>query len=434
MSFTEKYKSKVVGAQDAVRMVKDNDTIVASTGAGETPALLTALSELRREFNGVAISRILAFRQYDYLNAETSDHVQEHSYFVGGTNRKLIRDGYGDVIPNFFHDIPHLIREERVDCDVVFALASPMDAHGYFSISIAPDYTMAAIERARVVILEVNPKVPYAYGNCHVHVDQVHAIVEDETDLITVGLPKIGEIEQTIGGLVAELVPNEATLQIGYGAIPDAVVMQLDDKHDLGIHTEMVGDGILSLVKKGIVTNKKKNFMPGKMAATFALGTQELYDFIDRNPMVEMHPVDFTNDPYIAAQNDNMITINGTIEIDFMGQCNSESIGGLAYSGTGGQLDFVRAANRSKGGKNFIVLPSTAKGGTISKIVPRLSPGAHVTTGKNEVAYVATEYGCVNLRGMSVKERAKALIGIAHPDFRDELREEAAKLKLIKTS
>jgi acyl-CoA hydrolase len=227
---------------------------------------------------------------------------------------------------------------------------------------------------------------------------------------------------------VADMIGDGATLQIGYGGIPDAVVMQLSSKHDLGIHTEMIGDGILALVECGAVTNRKKTLLPGKMVATFALGSRRLYRFMHHNPMLEMHPSNFTNDPYIAGQNDNLMAINATLQIDLLGQCGSESIGHLPYSGTGGQVDFVRAANRSRGGKAFIVLPSTAKDGAISRIVPCLSPGTHATTSKNDVNYVVTEYGVAQLRGKSAKQRAHALIGIAHPDYRGWLRAEANRM------
>ena len=306
-----------------------------------------------------------------------------------------------------------------------------MDSHGYFSISLGADYTMAAIARARVVVLEVNPHVPFAYGNCHVHISQVTALVESSEPVFEVGLPKIGPVQEAIGKYVADMIDDGSTLQIGYGGIPDAVVMQLSHKHDLGIHTEMIGDGIMSLVDVGVVTNRKKNYQPGKMLATFALGSKKLYEFLHRNPAVEMHPVSFTNDPYLAGQNDNLHAINATMQIDFMGQCGSESLGFSPYSGTGGQTDFVRAANRSNGGKAFIVLPSTAKHDTISRIVPTLSAGTHVSTSKNDINYVVTEFGVAQLRGKTAHQRCEALIAIAHPDFRGELREAAKKMKLL---
>jgi acyl-CoA hydrolase len=268
---------------------------------------------------------------------------------------------------------------------------------------------------------EVNPNVPFAHGNCHVHISQVAAIVEDDAPVLEVGLPTIGPVQEAIGKHVAELIDDGSTLQIGFGAIPDAVVMQLAHKNDLGIHSEMVGDGILTLVESGAVTNRRKNYLPGKMVATFALGSNRLYRFLDRNPMIEMHPVDFTNDPCLAGRNDNLVAINATLEIDLIGQCGSESLGSAPYSGTGGQSDFVRAANRSNGGKAIIVLPSTAKGDTLSRIVPALKPGTHVSTGKNDVNYVVTEHGVAQLRGKTARQRARNLIAIAHPKFREEL-------------
>jgi acyl-CoA hydrolase len=290
---------------------------------------------------------------------------------------------------------------------------------------------MAAIKKARAVVLEVNPNVPYALGNCHVHISQVTALVESHDAVMEVGLPKIGPVQEAIGKYVADMIEDGSTLQIGYGGIPDAVVMQLTSKHDLGIHTEMIGDGILTLIESGAVTNRKKNYQRGKTIATFALGSHKLYRYMDRNPGLEMHPVDFTNDPYLASQNDNLVTINATLQIDLLGQCGSESLAHLPYSGTGGQSDFVRAANRSRGGKSFIVLPSTAKNDTISRIVPTLSPGTHMSTSKNDINYVVSEFGVAQLRGKSAKQRAGELIAIAHPDFRAELALAAKRMNLM---
>jgi acyl-CoA hydrolase len=290
---------------------------------------------------------------------------------------------------------------------------------------------MAAIVKARAVVLEVNPNVPFANGACHVHVSQVAALVESEDPVLEVGLPQIGPVQQAIGRYVADLIDDGSTLQIGYGGIPDAVVMQLTGKHDLGIHTEMIGDGILTLIDSGAVTNRRKNHLPGRMQATFALGSNRLYRFMHRNPVLEMHPVDITNDPALAGLNDNLVAINATLQIDLLGQCGSESLGSVPWSGTGGQADFVRAANRSRGGKSFIVLPSTAKGDTLSRIVPVLAPGTHVSTGKNEVDHVVTEYGVARLRGKPARQRAAELIAIAHPDFRAELMAQARRLHLF---
>lgn len=431
MSVQALYQQKRMSASDAIRVVKNGDTIVVPTAVGEPPSLLTALSEARRDFRDVQVAQILPVRKYAYFDPETAEHVRHTAYFFSGASRPGGQEGWIDFIPAYFSELPSLLSRGQIASDVVFSMASPMDEHGFFSLSLAADYTMAAIERARVVVLEVNPNVPFANGDCHIHISQVAALCESEDPILEVGLPKIGPVQEAIGKYVADMIPDGATLQIGYGGIPDAVVMQLTDKHDLGIHTEMVGDGIMTLVEAGVVTNRKKNYHHGKMLATFALGSKKLYQFMHRNPALEMHPVDFTNDPFLAGQNDNLHAINATMQVDFMGQCGSESLGFAPYSGTGGQADFVRAANRSKGGKSFIVLPSTAKDNTISRIVPTLTAGTHVSTSKNDVNYVVTEYGVAQLRGKTAKQRCEALIGIAHPDFRESLREEARRMKLL---
>jgi acyl-CoA hydrolase len=422
------YAAKRVGATNALAQLRDNDMIIVPTGVGEPPTLLTALSEERRRWRGIRVAQILAMRKYGYFDQDTAQHVRHAALFFGGASRASGQGGWCDFIPNYFSEIPLLIERGLMPCDVVFAMASSMNAQGYFSLSLGADYTMAAIARARVVVLEVNPNVPFAHGQCHVHISQVSALVESNDPILEVGLPAIGPVQEAIGKYVADMIEDGSTLQIGYGGIPDAVVMQLTEKRDLGVHTEMIGDGILRLVECGAVTNRRKTLLPGKMVATFALGSRRLYEFMDHNPMLEMHPSNFTNDPYIAGQNDNLVSINASLQVDLLGQCGSESIAHMPYSGTGGQVDFVRAANRSRGGKSFIVLPSTAKDGSISRIVPMLSPGTHATTSKNDVNYVVTEFGVAQLRGKSAKQRAQELIAITHPDFRAQLREEANRM------
>jgi len=425
------YLQKRTTAADAVRHVHNGDTIIVSTGVGEPPTLLTELSTQRHSFQNVKVAQILALRKYAYFDPETVANVRHVALFYGPASRAGGQAGWVDFTPNYFSEIPAQIERGQIPAEVVFSMASPMDAHGYFSLSLGADYTMAAVAKARAVLLEVNPNVPFAYGNCLVHVSQVTALVESSDPVLEVGLPTIGPVQAAIGKQVAELVEDGSTLQIGYGGIPDAVVMQLTDKHDLGIHSEMIGDGILTLVESGTVTNRRKNYLPGKMIATFALGSAKLYRFMDRNPMLEMHPVNFTNDPMLAGQNDKLVAINATLQIDLLGQCGSESLGHSPFSGTGGQSDFVRAANRSRGGKAFIVLPSTAKDDTISRIAPVLSPGTHVSTSKNDINYVVTEYGVAQLRGKSAGQRARELIGIAHPNFRAELTAQAKHMKLL---
>ena len=431
MSVQAQYQQKRMSAADAIRVVQNGDTIVVPTAVGEPPALLTALSDARRDFRNVTVSQILPLRKYGYIDPETVENVRHTAYFYSGATRPGGKEGWIDFIPSYFSEMPMLIERGLMPADVVFGLASPMDEHGYFALSLAADYTMAAIAKARAIVLEVNPNVPFANGCCHVHISQVAALCESSDPILEIGLPKIGPVQEAIGSYVAEMIPDGATLQIGYGGIPDAVVMQLTHKKDLGIHTEMVGDGIMTLVEAGVVTGGRKNVHRGKIMATFALGSKKLYDFMHRNPGLEMHPVDITNDPYLAGQNDNLHAINATMQVDFLGQCGSESLGPVPYSGTGGQSDFIRAANRSKGGKGFIVLPSTAKDDTISRIVPTLSPGTHVSTSKNDINYVVTEHGVAQLRGKTAKQRCEALIAIAHPDFRGELREAARKMNLL---
>eukprot|EP01034_Spumella_vulgaris_P038165 gene38165-47115_t len=428
--YAAQYASKRMSASDAIQQVRDGDFIIVPSGAGEPPALLTELSEQRRRFRDVKVSQILALRKYAYFDCDTVQHVRHVALFFGGASRAAGQAGWADFIPAYFSELPSLIERSQIPSDVVFSMASPMNEQGWFSLSLGADYTMAAVQQARAVVLEVNPNVPFAHGQCHVHISQVAALVESSEPIIEVGLPKIGPVQEAIGKYVADMIEDGSTLQIGYGGIPDAVVMQLTGKRDLGIHTEMIGDGILNLVEAGVVTNRRKTWLPNKMVATFALGSKRLYDYMHHNPMLEMHPVNTTNDPYIAGQNDKLIAINASLQIDLLGQCGSESIAHLPYSGTGGQVDFVRAANRSRGGKAFIVLPSTAKDGTISRIVPTLTAGTHVTTGKNDINYVVTEYGVAQLRGKSARQRAEELISIAHPDFRAELRQAAATINL----
>ena len=430
MEFARQFERKRMLAADAVGLISDGESILVPTGVGEPPCLLSALAERRLEFHDVSVVQLLPLRPFAYFDPQTLDHVRHVSLFFSGVTRPGGQAGWIDYIPSSFSELPGLIRDDLIHADAVFSLASPMDRHGYFSVGLTTDYNLAAIQSARKVILEVNPNVPFAFGNCHVHISQVRAIVEDDTPVLEVPQPTIDSIAELIGQHVAELVPDGATLQIGYGGIPSAVANQLAGKHDLGIHTEMVGDGLFRLIECGAVTNRRKNFMPGRMVASFALGSRPLYQLLDRNPVFEMHPVDFTNDPCIAGRNDGLIAINGSMQVDLIGQCGSESHGAAPYSGTGGQLDFARAANRSRGGKNIVVLPSTARNGSVSRIVSMLSPGTHVSIGKNDVSFIVTEYGVARLRGKSVRQRADELIAIAHPDFREELRQAAHRMKI----
>lgn len=422
---------KLMSATEAIDLLGDGQTVVVPTGAGEPPTLLTELSKRRREFHGVTVSQILATCPFDYFDAETADNVRHSAYFLGGAARPGAREGYGDVVPTHFSMIPEMLRRGVLPVHAVFSVCSPPNENDYVYLGLAADYTMAAISRARTVVLEMHPGVPQTNGMCRVHLSEVTGIVESRGDLTEIGPNPIGPTEIAIAEHVAELIPDGATLQIGYGSIPDAIVQQLTHKHDLGVHTEMFGNGLLDLIESGAVTNERKSLHTGQTVLTFAMGSLRLYEYLHRNPKMLILPVDLVNDPYLAGQNDLLHSINGSLQIDLIGQCGSESLGSVPYSGTGGQTDFVRAANRSRGGKSFIVLPSTAKGGTISRIVPVLAPGTHVTTPKNDTDLVVTEFGVARLRGKNLNQRARELIAIAHPDFRDELLHAATALNLV---
>jgi 4-hydroxybutyrate CoA-transferase len=302
-----------------------------------------------------------------------------------------------------------------------------MDEHGFFSFGVSNDYTKPAAEAAKIVIAQVNDKMPRTMGDSFIHISDIDYIVEANHEIIELKPPKIGEIERAIGENCASLVEDGSTLQLGIGAIPDAVLLFLKDKKDLGIHSEMISDGVLELVEAGVITNKAKSIHPGKIIVTFLMGTKRLYDFIDNNPVVEMYPVNYVNDPRVIMQNSKMVSINSCVQVDLMGQVSSESVGLTQISGVGGQVDFVRGANMCKDGKSIIAMPSTAAKGKVSKIVPLLDEGAAVTTGRNDVDYIVTEYGIAKLKGKTLKDRAKALISIAHPDFKDGLIEEFEK-------
>lgn len=426
------YSEKLMSAEDAVKFVQSNDNIIFPTGAGEPPALMEALAQRKEELFNVSISQILPLKAATYLSDPSyAPHIRHNAWFVAGVTRKAANEGWTTITPNYYHEIPRLIECGFFPVDIVMATVSPMDQHGYFSFSCGICYTTTAVKKARVIILEVNKNAPRSLGNSFIHVSDVSAIIESDTALPALKIPPITETEQTIGNYIAELIPDGATLQIGFGGVPNAVCNALLSKKDLGIHTEMITDGMVDLVISGAVNCSKKTFHPGKMLGTFILGTERLYSFVNDNPMIEMHAVSYTNDPVNIGKNDNMCTVNASIEVDFLGQCASESMGTFFWSGTGGQADFGHGANISKGGKGFIAIPSTAKKGTVSRIVPTLTPGTAVTTSKNSVDHIVTEYGVVRLRGKSISERAKALISIAHPDFRDELTYEAKKRNLI---
>ena len=364
------------------------------------------------------------------LAPEAFPQLTPVSWFSGGGLRKAVSEGRCDIMPCYYRDAPGLF-ERYIEIDAFFAQVSPMDKHGYFSTCLDGSCSEAMIRKAKHIYLEVNDQAPRVVTAPQIHISQVDALCETSHPLPIMPPVKIDTISQTIGGYIAEEVPNGATLQLGIGAVPEAVGLALKDKRDLGIHTELFTDSMVELIECGAVTNMQKPLHRGKTVATLTFGSQRIYDFIDDNPMFLMLPVNYVNDPAIIAQHPNFISVNAAIEVDFFGQVCSESAGTRHISGTGGQADYVRGAISSKGGKSFIAFPSTAKNDTISKIVPTLAPGAIVTTSKNDVDYIVTEYGVAKLRGKTVSQRAKELIRIAHPKFREELTFKAKKENLL---
>lgn len=421
MNWKEIYQQKITTAEEAIKHIQNGQRVAVSHAAGVPQVCIKTLCNSSDRFKDVEIYHMLCLGDGEYMYPEKASNFRHITNFVGANSRKAIEENRADFFPAFFHEVPAMIRNKTLKIDVALVQVSEPDENGYCSFGISCDYTKPAAECAPLVIAEVNKQMPYIGGDNLIHVSDLDYIVETDYAPYTLPAAKIGNVEQAIGKNCANLVPNGATLQLGIGAIPDAVLLFLKDKKDLGIHTEMFSDGVMELVKSGVVNGKMKTLHPGKMLATFLMGSKALYDFVDHNPDVEMYPVDYVNNPSVIAQNDNMISINSCIEVDLMGQVVSESIGDRQFSGVGGQVDYVRGASLSKGGKSIMAMPSTARGGASSRIVTRIADGAAVTTSRNEVDYVVTEYGIAHLKGKTLRQRAEALISIAHPDFRDDL-------------
>ncbi|OPX18185.1 4-hydroxybutyrate CoA-transferase, partial [candidate division WOR-3 bacterium 4484_100] len=362
---------------------------------------------------------------------EMEGHFRHNSLFVGPADRAAVNEGRADYIPVFLYEIPSLFYSGLLPVDVAFLHVSPPDEHGFMSFGVECLASKSAAETARVVVAQVNDRMPRTLGDSFIHISKVAKLVEISEELPELKSPPFTEVEKKIGGYIADLVEDGSTLQLGIGGIPNAALKAMFNKKDLGIHTEMVSDSIIEAIEAGVITGAKKTLHPGKVVATFYLGTNKLYDAIDNNPIFETHPTNYTNHPFIIGQNEKMVAINSAIEVDLTGQVCSDSIGTRIYSGFGGQVDFIRGAAQSKGGKPIIALPSTAKKGTVSKIVPTLKTGAGVVTTRADVHYVVTEYGVAYLHGKNLRERARALINIAHPDFRPMLEEEAKKRRLL---
>ena len=426
MNWKEYYKQHLMSAEDAVNHIQSGNRVVVAHACGEPSYLLDVMVANAKAYKDVEIVHMVAMGKGGYCAPDMGEHFRHNSLFVGASTRKAVESGQGDFTPCFFFEIPRLFHT-TLPVDVALINVTPPDENGNVSLGVSCDYTVEAVKTAKTVIAQVNACMPYTYGATVIPVSEIDAFVEHDEPLIELGKPKIGDVEKSIGEHCASLIPDGATLQLGIGAIPDAVLLFLKDKKDLGIHSEMFSDGVVELVEAGVITNAKKTLKPGKFVVTFLMGTKRLYDFVNNNPDVDMEPVDYVNNPYVIAQNENLISINSCVQVDLMGQVCSEAVGLKQISGTGGQVDFVRGASASKGGVSIMACPSTAAHGTVSKIVPFLDHGAAVTTCRNDVDYVITEYGIAHLKGETLRTRAKNLIGITHPDFRAPLIEEFEK-------
>lgn len=420
MTWKTWYKEHLFTPAQAVQQIKSGQRVVVAHACGEPSIILDALVANAAQYENVEIIHMVAMGKAAYCQPQYDKNFHHNAFFLGGSTRAAAAEGRVDFTPVYFSEIPSLLRED-LRPNVTLLQCSPPDAHGYVSLGVSVDYTKPAAEASDLIIAQVNQNMPRTLGDSFLHVTQIGCLVEADTPVIELAPPKIGDVERAIGENVASLVRDGDTLQLGIGDIPDAVLLFLKEKNDLGIHTEMFSDGVVELVEAGVITNKAKTLHRGQSVATFLMGTRRLYDYVNNNPAVAMYPVDYVNDPYVIGQNDNLVSINSCVQVDIMGQVVSTSAGLRQISGVGGQVDFVRGANLSKGGRAIMAMPSTTGKGKISKIVPFLDQGSAVTTTRNEVNYVITEYGIAKLKGKSLRQRAEALIRIAHPDFRDEL-------------
>ena len=432
MNYKMLYQAKIKTADEIASFVQSGFTCAAPSCMAQPNAITSAVARraLLGKIENVKHHSVIAVGEPGFLDPSLHGKYDYVSWFTTGTARKSVQDGYSDYMPCHYSEVAQLW-EERGGPDVFYAAVTPMDEYGWFSFGLVASEATELAAQAKYVFLEVNSRMPRVPGSHSIHISQVTALCEHESELPNLPEAPITQTDMTIGHFIAEQIPDGATVQFGIGGVPNAVGRCLSDKHDLGIHTELFVDSMIDLIECGAVTNLKKNLHRGKTVAAFGFGSDRMYRFMQDNPTMELHPVSYVNDPYVIGQIDNFISVNSCLEVDLLGQVCAESIGPKHYSGSGGQVDFVRGCNRSKGGKSFIAISSTAKNGTMTKIKPTLTPGAAVTTGKNDVDYIVTEYGVVRLRGKTAGERAKALISIAHPDFRDQLIFEARKMNLL---
>jgi 4-hydroxybutyrate CoA-transferase len=431
MSWELDYKSKLQTADEALRCVESGMRVYIQPGCAEPETLVEALMRRGPFVGDVEVVHMLTMGAAPYVAPEMAGHFRHNAVFIGANVRQAINEGRADYTPIYLSEIEELFESGAMPIDVALLELSPPDSHGFCSFGVGVDTSLTAAKCAKYVVAQINDQMPRTYGDSFIHVTDLDAIVDSSRPLCAMKPPQITVMHRAIASYVAGLIEDGAVLQTGIGGIPDAVLPLLMDRKDLGVHSELVSDGVIPLIEAGVLTGARKNYKPRKIILGFALGTKQLFNFLDNNPIFEFHPTSYTNDPGLIARNDNMVAINSALQVDLTGQVCSDSIGNHFYSGIGGQVDFIRGASRSKGGKPIIAISSTAKNGAISRIVPMLSPGAGVVTSRGLIRYVVTEYGVAYLHGKSIRERAQALINIAHPKFREELYEYCEKTRWL---
>jgi len=421
MSWETDYKKKLRTPEEALRCVQSGMRVYIQPGCAEPETLVEALMQRGPHVEDVEIVHMMTMGTAPYVAPEMVGHFRHNAVFIGANVRDAINDGRADYTPIYLSEIEELFESGAMPLDVALVQVSPPDSHGFCSFGVGVDTTLTAAKEARYVVAQVNDQMPRTYGDSFIHVSDIDAVVESSRPLCEMKKAEITEMHTAIARNVAGLIEDGAVLQTGIGGIPDAVLPFLMDRKDLGVHSELVSDGVIPLIEAGVLTGARKNFKPRKIIVGFILGTKKIFDFVDNNPIFELHPTAYTNDLALIARNDKMVAINSALQVDLTGQVCSDSIGNQFYSGIGGQVDFLRGASHSKGGKPIIAISSVAKGGAISRVVPMLSPGAGVVTSRGLVRYVVTEFGVAYLHGKSIRERAQSLIEIAHPKFREEL-------------
>lgn len=416
-----RYRSKCISLEDAAALIYSGDNVFVSGNAASPKTFLEVLAKRKNELKNVSVYHLLLMGTDPFYDEEMRDHIRHVSFFVGGADRKAIQQHRAEYLPVFLSEIPSLFYKNAIPLDVVYVMVSPPNSDGFVSLGVECAASKAAIESGKVVIAQVNEAVPFTHGESLIPVSKIHYIVERTEQLFELPPPEIGEIELKIAEYISPLIEDGSTLQLGIGGIPNAVMSALDGKKDLGVHTEMFSDGMMEMMQRGVITNQKKTLHPGYSIATFVLGSKRLYDFVNHNRDIKLLPTEITNNPFIIAQNNKMVSINSAIEVDLTGQVCADSIGTKIYSGFGGQLDFVRGTAACRNGKAIIALPSMSKNGSFSRITATLKEGAGVVTTRGDVEYVVTEYGIALLKGKTLRQRAEALIAIAHPSVREEL-------------